>query len=198
MRRLSGLRKRPRLHIRKGSFTTRDGAWRLPYKVISLQGHAKARLSPLLLLQGWTGQASDWGSFPQVLAATTSRDVIVFDQRLVGESERLRPSATVLSLDDLVQDAQGIATEAMHLLGANSVVPLGFSFGGVVAQKLCESDFGRSASDLVLCASWRELDTSLVNQQFYTVFDRWEENKLECALNFFCLGLADDIIAAKR
>ena len=203
---MSGLRRYAKLGIQKGVYTSSDGAWQLPYKVVSPQGQT-SKLRPILLLQGWTGQANDWGSFPQVLAAATARPVVLYDQRYVGHSKRLGSAlgfnsdsgtiSTNISLSDLTADAVGIAKVCMEVVGGSGVVPFGFSFGGVVAQKMIESGLGVDVQTAILCASWRQFDRSLFNDAFLTCFDNWDKDSLDAARRFFRMGLTEEFVQAK-
>jgi pimeloyl-ACP methyl ester carboxylesterase len=83
---------------------------------------------PLLLIMGMSGTALHWGeAFLDALRADF--EVIVYDHRGVGASERLSGELTIARL---AEDAAGL----LDALEIESTHVLGISMGGMVAQEL--------------------------------------------------------------
>jgi 3-oxoadipate enol-lactonase len=88
---------------------------------------------PLLLVQGMSGHGRHWGDrFLGLLHRDF--DVIAYDHRGVGGSDRIDPSAP-LTIRDLADDAAGL----LDALGLERAHVLGISMGGMVAQELALS-----------------------------------------------------------
>lgn len=82
---------------------------------------------PLLLIQGMSGHRRMWG--PEFLGELAGDfDVVAYDHRGVGESDR----AQAFTIADLADDA----AELMTRLGWESAHIVGISMGGMVAQEL--------------------------------------------------------------
>lgn len=83
---------------------------------------------PLLLVMGMSGTFAHWGE-PFLARLREGFDVIVYDHRGVGESDRLEGELTIAGL---AADAVGL----LDALGVESAHVLGISMGGMVAQEL--------------------------------------------------------------
>lgn len=117
--------------------TSLDEKWKIPVHVHRPAMHhpqteattlavvGVPRSPPILLIAGWAGVSTDWGSFPKMLAARTKRDVITYDARGLGNSKcissigvpRSSPDglegefdedALLLSLDSMALDAVAV------------------------------------------------------------------------------------------
>ncbi len=83
---------------------------------------------PLLLIQGMSGNHLHWGEdFLGLL--TPDFDVIAYDHRGIGRSDRVDAPFTI---PDLADDAAGV----LDALGIESAHVLGISMGGMTAQEL--------------------------------------------------------------
>lgn len=89
------------------------------------QVHRKG--DPLLLIQGFGGGHEGW--FFQTRAFRKHYQVIIYDNRGIGRSDRSPGSYTVKTMAD---DAIGL----MDYLGINTARVLGMSLGGMVAQEV--------------------------------------------------------------
>jgi 3-oxoadipate enol-lactonase len=84
---------------------------------------------PLLLLMGMSGAHTHWGEeFLDALQAE-GLELILYDHRGIGDSER---SPKQFSIADLADDAADLLSE----IGLDSAHVLGLSMGGMVAQEL--------------------------------------------------------------
>jgi pimeloyl-ACP methyl ester carboxylesterase len=88
----------------------------------------QGRGEPLLLIQGMGMHHRMWGA--EFLDALTRRfEVVVFDHRGIGASDRADSAFTIA---DLAEDAAGL----IHGLGFADAHVFGISMGGMVAQEL--------------------------------------------------------------
>jgi pimeloyl-ACP methyl ester carboxylesterase len=83
---------------------------------------------PLLLIQGMSGTHLAWGE-PFLAALERDFDVVAYDHRGIGRSDRVDDPFTIA---ELAQDAAGLLDE----LGWASAHVVGISMGGMVAQEL--------------------------------------------------------------
>ena len=83
---------------------------------------------PLLLIQGMSGNVTHWGE-PFLRALAERFDVVAFDHRGVGWSDRVTEPFTIR---DLADDAARV----LDAVGIDRVHVLGISMGGMVAQEL--------------------------------------------------------------
>jgi len=83
---------------------------------------------PLLLIMGMSGNHLSWGE-PFLAELQRDLDLIVYDHRGTGRSERLEGAITIPEMAD---DAAGL----LDALGLPSAHVLGISMGGMVAQEL--------------------------------------------------------------
>lgn len=83
---------------------------------------------PLLLIQGMSGNHLHWG--PEFVALLEPHfDVIAYDHRGIGRSDRVEAGFTIA---DLADDAAGL----LDALGVDDAHVLGISMGGMTAQEL--------------------------------------------------------------
>jgi len=116
------------------TITTNDGHFSLPIH-IHPSSNPPSPLPPLLLINGWTGTASDWGGFVSLL--TPKRDVITYDPRGLGHSTSLSDDAPPQTIEMLADDAQ--AVYSAYLSSSRSPLPpsiFGTSMGGMLALQL--------------------------------------------------------------
>jgi pimeloyl-ACP methyl ester carboxylesterase len=90
---------------------------------------------PLLLIQGMSGTHLAWGE-PFTGDLERDFDVVAYDHRGIGRSDRVDEPFTIAELAD---DAAGVLDE----LGWDSAHVLGISMGGMVAQELALRHPGR-------------------------------------------------------
>jgi pimeloyl-ACP methyl ester carboxylesterase len=83
---------------------------------------------PLLLIMGLSGHHQVWGE-PFLAALAAEYDVVAFDHRGIGESDRAEAE---FSITDLADDAAGV----IEGIGWTSAHVFGISLGGMVAQQL--------------------------------------------------------------
>src|SRR6478672_8642525 len=83
---------------------------------------------PLLLIQGMSGTHVSWGE-PFKSALEESFDVVAFDNRGIGLSERISEPFTIA---EMAEDTAALLDE----LGWESAHVLGISMGGMIAQEL--------------------------------------------------------------
>lgn len=83
---------------------------------------------PLLLVMGMSGSHLSWGE-PFLSELRRDFDVVAYDHRGIGRSDRLRGA---FELADLADDAAGL----MDVLGWASAHVVGISMGGMVAQEM--------------------------------------------------------------
>ena len=83
---------------------------------------------PLLLVQGISGHHAVWGE-PFLAALAESFDVVAYDHRGIGTSDRAEEQFTLV-------DLAGDAVALMDHLGWDSAHVLGISMGGAIAQEL--------------------------------------------------------------
>lgn len=98
---------------------------------------------PLLLIQGMSGTHVAWGD-PFKGALEESFDVVAFDNRGIGLSERTSEPFTIA---ELAEDTAALLDE----LGWESAHVLGISMGGMIAQELALSHPGRLQSLTLGC-----------------------------------------------
>jgi 3-oxoadipate enol-lactonase len=87
---------------------------------------------PLLLISGFTAQASGWHR-PFVELLQRQFTTIRYSHRGTGASDRL---SSDISLRDLAEDSAGL----LSALGINKAYVLGVSMGGMIAQELALND----------------------------------------------------------
>lgn len=98
----------------------------------------------LLLLHGWTASA-DLNFFTCYRALGKEYNIVALDHRGHGRGIRSRK---ILRLEDCADDAAA----ACEALGIDTVVPVGYSMGGIIAQLLWHRHSER-VGGLVLCAT---------------------------------------------
>lgn len=98
---------------------------------------------PLLLIQGMSGTHVSWGK-PFKAALEDSFDIVAFDNRGIGLSERISDPFTIA---ELAEDTSALLDE----LGWESAHVLGISMGGMIAQELALSNPGRLRSLTLGC-----------------------------------------------
>ncbi len=126
---------------------------------------------PLLLAMGTAGCLGMWA--PAEPALAERHDVISFDYRGLGRSERGDGAVTTASLAD----------EAAALLGALEVPRahvLGWSLGSTVAQELALRNRGKVGS-LVLYGTWGRRD-GFATALMMAMKHPWETGDLSCGL----------------
>lgn len=152
-----------------------------------------SKLTPLLLISGWTCTREEWGGIMtnglhKEPRFSGGREVIAYDNRGVGESS-VTPGP--YSVESLAADA----AELLDRLGISRAHVLGLSMGGMVAQQMAVEVPSKVAS-LVLCsttAGGRKMtaaDKSFA-RSFFGSFRKWssedggdEASRLECARAF--------------
>ena len=108
------------------------------YYQVHGQGH------PLLLIQGFGGGHEGW--FFQTRAFKKHYQVIVFDNRGIGRTDRSPAPYTIKTMAD---DAIGL----LNHLGIDSAHVLGMSLGGMVAQEVAISYPERVRKLVLVCTS---------------------------------------------
>lgn len=103
---------------------------------------------PVLFISGLGGIGSYWRD--QIPAFANSFEVIVYDHRGVGQSDRAHPSLTI---EKLAVDVIGL----MDFLGVERAHIVGHSAGGAVAQVLA-IDHPKRCAAIVVAASWAKAD----------------------------------------
>ncbi len=98
---------------------------------------------PLLLIQGMSGTHVSWGA-PFKGALEEGFDVVAFDNRGIGLSERISEPFTIA---ELAEDTVALLDE----LGIESAHVLGISMGGMIAQELALAHPGRLRSLTLGC-----------------------------------------------
>jgi pimeloyl-ACP methyl ester carboxylesterase len=98
---------------------------------------------PLLLIQGMSGTHVAWGE-PFKGALEESFDVVAFDNRGIGLSERISEPFTIA---EMAEDT----AELLDELGWESAHVLGISMGGMIAQELALAHAGRLRSLTLGC-----------------------------------------------
>ena len=101
---------------------------------INLEYYIEGSGPPLLMIMGFSGQASSWGE-PFLEALRPHFSVIRFSNRGTGESDRPQTPTTVHVMAD---DAAAL----LDALGVARAHVLGISMGGMVAQELALSHAG--------------------------------------------------------
>jgi pimeloyl-ACP methyl ester carboxylesterase len=102
------------------------------------------RGSPLVLITGYRAALSEWNTY--FLAELAKKhEVIVFDNRGIGRSAS---DIANYRVDDLARDTSAL----IKALGFDSVSVLGWSMGGIIAQRLAIDD-SRLVNHLVLLSS---------------------------------------------
>jgi 3-oxoadipate enol-lactonase len=139
-----------------------------PGRVVDLPGRGRtfARIAPgpagaptLLLLHGWTASADlNWFRCYGPLSRWFS--VVAIDHRGHGRGIRSRRP---FSLADCADDAAALLDE----LGIGSVIPVGYSMGGPIAQ-LFWKRHGDRTEGLVLCATSRNFGRSAGERAMFT------------------------------
>jgi pimeloyl-ACP methyl ester carboxylesterase len=103
----------------------------------------KATGTPLIFLQHFTGNMDSWD--PAVVnGLSKNRPVVVFDNAGVGKSTGVTPN----NVDQMTEDASAF----MSALGLKTVDLLGYSLGGMIAQKLA-AEHGALARKFMLVAT---------------------------------------------
>jgi 3-oxoadipate enol-lactonase len=98
---------------------------------------------PLLLIQGMSGTHVSWGE-PFKDSLEESFDVVAFDNRGIGLSERISEPFTIA---EMAEDTAAL----LDALGWGSAHVLGISMGGMIAQELALSHPGRLRSLTLGC-----------------------------------------------
>jgi pimeloyl-ACP methyl ester carboxylesterase len=98
---------------------------------------------PLLLIQGMSGTHLAWGE-PFKGALEESFDVVAFDNRGIGLSERISEPFTIA---EMAEDTAALLDE----LGWESAHVVGISMGGMIAQELALAHAGRLRSLTLGC-----------------------------------------------
>lgn len=98
---------------------------------------------PLLLIQGMSGTHVAWGE-PFKGALEESFDVVAFDNRGIGLSERISEPFTIA---EMAEDTAALLNE----LGWESAHVVGISMGGMIAQELALAHPGRLHSLTLGC-----------------------------------------------
>lgn len=139
---------------------TRDNMWTLP---IHVHHPSKELLSltPIILICGWAGVGTtDFGALPKIIASKTQRNVITYDTRGLGNSKPLYSRnefencpSNDLSLDTLTEDVFSIIDLYYNELDTDmekenlkEFCVGGFSFGGLVSQKIAHVLHGNDPS----------------------------------------------------
>ena len=139
---------------------TKDNMWTLP---IHVHHPPKEVLSqtPILFICGWAGAGTtDFGALPKIIASKTKRNVITYDTRGLGNSKPLYSKDELetcpsndLSLDTLTEDVFSIIDLYYDELGIDMETDDlkefcvgGFSFGGLVSQKIAHDLHGNDPS----------------------------------------------------
>ena len=105
--------------------------------------------TPLLMINGWTLPQDHWGALMTnglyKIPRFGNREVIIFDNRGVGESSTTAGPYTVTALaEDAAQLLESLGHKRAHLLG--------MSLGGMIAQQLA-CDAPEKVASLVLCST---------------------------------------------
>lgn len=103
---------------------------------------------PILLISGLSGRTFDWRD--QIPVFAKHFDVIVHDQRGVGQSAHCRMSYTV---ERMARDV----VELMDALGLERAHVVGHSLGAAIAQVLA-IDYPERLATVVLAAAWTRSD----------------------------------------
>ena len=132
---------------------------------------------PLLLIMGTTGSLGFWE--PLVAPFAQHHQVIAFDSRGLGQSERGEERMTMASLAaDAAALLDALEIERAHVLG--------WSLGSAVAQELALAHPDR-VGGLVLYGTWAQLD-GFGRAMVTALRHPWETGDMEAALT--ALGLA--------
>lgn len=98
---------------------------------------------PLLLIQGMSGTHVSWGE-PFRSALEESFDVVAFDNRGIGLSERISEPFTIAEMaEDTAELLERLEIESAHVVG--------ISMGGMIAQELALAHPGRLRSLTLGC-----------------------------------------------
>jgi len=112
---------------------------------------------PLLLIQGMSGTHVSWGA-PFKGALEESFDVVAFDNRGIGLSERISEPFTIA---EMAEDTAALLDE----LGWESAHVVGISMGGMIAQELALSHPGRLRSLTLGCTYCGGAGSQLMPQE---------------------------------
>jgi 3-oxoadipate enol-lactonase len=112
---------------------------------------------PLLLIQGMSGTHVAWGE-PFNGALEESFDVVAFDNRGIGLSERISEPFTIA---EMAEDTAALLDE----LGWESAHVVGISMGGMIAQELALAHAGRLRSLTLGCTYCGGPDSQLMPQE---------------------------------
>jgi pimeloyl-ACP methyl ester carboxylesterase len=100
--------------------------------------------SPLVLITGYRAELSEWNAY-FLAELAKNHEVIVFDNRGMGRSAS---DIASYRIDDLARDTSAL----IKVLGFDSVSVLGWSMGGMIAQRLA-LDNPRLVNHLILLSS---------------------------------------------
>lgn len=112
---------------------------------------------PLLLIQGMSGTHVSWGE-PFRSALEESFDVVAFDNRGIGLSERISEPFSIAEMaDDTAELLERLEIESAHVVG--------ISMGGMIAQELALANPGRLRSLTLGCTYCGGEGTRLMPQE---------------------------------
>lgn len=109
---------------------------------------------PLVLIQGFGGGHQGW--FFQIRAFKNHYQVITFDNRGIGETDKPREPYTIKTMAD---DTIGL----MDYLGVDKAHVLGASMGGMIAQEIASSYPARVRKLVLVCTSTGEAEITDVH-----------------------------------
>lgn len=122
---------------------------------------------PLVLIRGLGSNADHW--YEQVPEFSKHYQVVTFDNRGIARSN---PFTDILSIEQMAHDTVGL----MHSLNIAKAHILGFSMGGMIAQRIA-IDYPERVSKLILvsthCGGKQQV---LASQEPIDIFDRYINN----------------------
>lgn len=137
-------------------FKCRDGI-ELAYSLYQKGTGSSACLTPLVMINGLSSVKEDWGSLPRIFAR--ERDVVVFDNRCIGDSYTLSKEKSRHRWQDF---SESVIDLMDHLKWKNAVL-LGHSMGGMIAQKTAVDSIAekRIKGLILLGTAWRPASMEL-------------------------------------
>jgi 3-oxoadipate enol-lactonase len=126
---------------------------------------------PLLLIHGFACGKGEWGAIPKFLGTRARREVIVFDNRGVGES---RHESGGYSVAQMAGDALAVLDAA----GVERAGIMGASLGGMIAQDVALEYPDRVSSLILGCTSHGGRQAIPLPSQFVELCTAWAADPL--------------------